>query len=187
MIYAQQAGTPARNPVAATAGRTAGVISYQKSDTVKTEFYINCGCNNKDRIPPLIVIDNIEVTAEEMKHLQPEDIASFSILKDSVATALYGARGAGGIILIKTKKGSMSVDNNPQKLNGNIEPETVRSYQNRLFVRVNSPAALKIYSVNGALIRQINSLSAGTHEFPLPQGFYIVVLNDRREKIVIGQ
>lgn len=54
---------------------------------------------------PLILIDGIELTSTDLARLQPDDIASFSIMKDATATALYGARGANGVILVKTKEG----------------------------------------------------------------------------------
>src|SRR5699024_8405363 len=54
---------------------------------------------------PLILIDDIEVSSTELARLEPDDIASFSILKDATATSLYGSRAANGVILIKTKQG----------------------------------------------------------------------------------
>lgn len=39
------------------------------------------------------------------QRVQPDDIASFSVLKDATSTALYGARGANGVILVTTKEG----------------------------------------------------------------------------------
>ena len=53
----------------------------------------------------MILIDGIELTSTDLARLQPDDIASFSIMKDATATALYGARGANGVILVKTKEG----------------------------------------------------------------------------------
>ena len=50
----------------------------------------------------MILIDGIELTSTDLARLQPDDIASFSIMKDATATALYGARGANGVILVKT-------------------------------------------------------------------------------------
>jgi TonB-linked SusC/RagA family outer membrane protein len=51
------------------------------------------------------MIDNNEVTTEELSRIQPDDVASFSIMKDATATALYGSRGANGVILVTTKEG----------------------------------------------------------------------------------
>lgn len=99
---------PASNLTAALAGRLAGIISYQRSGEPgqdNAQFFIRgittFGVNNS----PLILIDNIELTATDLARLQPDDIASFSILKDASASALYGARGANGVILVTTKEG----------------------------------------------------------------------------------
>ena len=54
---------------------------------------------------PLILLDNVEVSSDDLARVQPDDIASFSVLKDATSTALYGARGANGVILVTTKEG----------------------------------------------------------------------------------
>jgi TonB-linked SusC/RagA family outer membrane protein len=54
---------------------------------------------------PLILIDGVEMSSSDLSRMQPDDIASFSIMKDATATALYGARGANGVIAITTKEG----------------------------------------------------------------------------------
>lgn len=54
---------------------------------------------------PLILIDNIESSTTDLSRLSADDIAAFSIMKDATATAIYGARGANGVILITTKQG----------------------------------------------------------------------------------
>lgn len=52
---------------------------------------------------PLILVDNVEVP--DLNYVNPDDIESISILKDASTTAIYGSRGAFGVILITTKKG----------------------------------------------------------------------------------
>lgn len=54
---------------------------------------------------PLVVIDGLPVD-KGLSSINPNDIESFSILKDASATAIYGSRAANGVVLIKTKKGS---------------------------------------------------------------------------------
>lgn len=54
---------------------------------------------------PLVLVDGFE---RSIKELSSEEIESVSVLKDAVATSLYGIRGANGVILVKTKRGSMS-------------------------------------------------------------------------------
>lgn len=54
---------------------------------------------------PLIIVDNMPVSSEYMNTLNTNDIESVQVLKDASATAIYGARGANGVIMITTKKG----------------------------------------------------------------------------------
>lgn len=53
-------------------------------------------------VTPLVMVDNVE---RDFSQLDPEEIESFTILKDAAATAMYGMRGANGVILVTTKKG----------------------------------------------------------------------------------
>ena len=54
---------------------------------------------------PLIVIDGVPVSNASISSINPNDIASFTVLKDASATAIYGARGANGVVVVKTKQG----------------------------------------------------------------------------------
>ncbi len=99
---------PSSNLTTALAGNIAGVISYQRSGEPgldNADFFIRGVTTFGYKVDPLILIDNVEVTSTELARLQVDDIASFSIMKDATATALYGARGANGVILITTKQG----------------------------------------------------------------------------------
>ncbi len=99
---------PSSNLTTALAGRVAGMISYQRSGEPgqnNADFFIRGVTTFGYKVDPLILIDNVEVTTTELARIQPDDIASFSIMKDATATALYGARGANGVILITTKEG----------------------------------------------------------------------------------
>src|SRR5690606_3034905 len=69
------------------------------------DFFIRGVTTFGYKVDPLILIDNVEVTTTDLARLQVDDIASFSILKDATATAIYGARGANGVILVTTKQG----------------------------------------------------------------------------------
>lgn len=99
---------PSSNLTTALAGRMAGVIAYQRSGEPgqdNADFFIRGVTTFGYKVDPLILIDNIEVTSTDLARLQVDDIASFSIMKDATATAIYGARGANGVILITTKEG----------------------------------------------------------------------------------
>jgi TonB-linked SusC/RagA family outer membrane protein len=100
---------PSSNLTTAFAGRIAGLISYQLSGEPgqdNAQFFIrgvtSFGIGKKD---PLILIDQVEMTTDDLARLTTDDIASFSVMKDANATALYGARGANGVILVTTKEG----------------------------------------------------------------------------------
>lgn len=90
------------------AGQLAGIVAMQRSGEpgAGADFWIRgintFGANNK----PLVLVDGVE---RGMDLVDVEDIASLSILKDATATALYGVRGANGIVLITTKRGTESV------------------------------------------------------------------------------
>jgi TonB-linked SusC/RagA family outer membrane protein len=99
---------PSSNLTTALAGRLAGVIAYQRSGEPgrdDAEFFIRGATTFGYKKSPLILIDNMEYTTTDLARLQPDDIETFSILKDASASALYGARGANGVILITTKQG----------------------------------------------------------------------------------
>lgn len=99
---------PSSNLTNALGGRIAGIISYQRSGEPgkdNAEFFVRGVTTFGYKANPLILIDNVELTSQDLARLQPDDIASFSIMKDANATALYGARGANGVILVTTKEG----------------------------------------------------------------------------------
>lgn len=100
---------PSSNLTTALAGRVAGMISYQRSGEPgqdNADFFIRGVTTFGYKVDPLILIDNVEMTSTDLARLQVDDIASFSIMKDATATALYGARGANGVILVTTKQGA---------------------------------------------------------------------------------
>lgn len=91
------------------AGRIAGVISYQQSGAPGADnasFFIRgVSSFGAGKVNPLILIDGMESTNNDLARLQPDDISGFSVLKDAAASSLYGARGANGVILVTTRKG----------------------------------------------------------------------------------
>ena len=99
---------PSSNLTTALAGRLAGVVAYQRSGEPgadDADFFIRGVTSFGYKKDPLILIDGIELSSRDLARMQVDDIANFSILKDATATALYGARGANGVILITTKEG----------------------------------------------------------------------------------
>lgn len=97
------------------AGKIPGMIAWQTGglpgalteDEMNTKFYVRgiTSFQSSANSDPLILIDGVESSKLELSRLAVEDIESFSVLKDASATAMYGARGANGVILVTTKKG----------------------------------------------------------------------------------
>jgi TonB-linked SusC/RagA family outer membrane protein len=123
---------PSSNLTTAFAGRIAGMISYQTSGEPgydQADFFIRGVTTfGTGKVNPLILVDNMEISASDLSKLHPDDIASFSVLKDATATALYGARGANGVILVTTKEGregkiqvSLRVENSLSQPTSTIE------------------------------------------------------------------
>ena len=92
----------------AFAGRIAGVVAVQRGGEPGADgsnFWIRGISTFAGGSQPLIFIDGVESSTGDMNNLAPEVIDNFSVLKDASATALYGARGANGVLLITTKRG----------------------------------------------------------------------------------
>lgn len=90
------------------AGRIAGLIGIQSSGepgSDVSEFWIRGISTFGGGNSALVLIDGIDRGASGLNDLAPEDIESFSVLKDATATAIYGARGANGVILVNTRRG----------------------------------------------------------------------------------
>jgi TonB-linked SusC/RagA family outer membrane protein len=98
----------AYNLTSGFAGKIPGMISYQTSGEPGedlAQFFVRGVTTFGYATSPLILIDGFESSSYELARLQVDDIESFSILKDASAAALYGARGANGVLLIVTKTG----------------------------------------------------------------------------------
>lgn len=104
-IKADELEVPVRSLSNSIAGRVAGVLAVQRSGEPgkdDAQFWIRGISTFTGNQNPLILVDGIE---RPMSNVDPLEIESFSILKDASATAVYGVRGANGVVLITTKKG----------------------------------------------------------------------------------
>jgi TonB-linked SusC/RagA family outer membrane protein len=100
---------PTSNLSNAFAGRLAGVIAFQRSGEPGksgSDFYIRGIATLSGMTSPLIILDGLEVSKEDLDAVDPEIIEGFSILKDATASAMYGTRGANGVMIVKTKSGA---------------------------------------------------------------------------------
>jgi len=79
-----------------------GTTMRQKSTTPKTTDYYKYEVVSGS---PLIMLDGIEISAENLNQINPADIESMSVLKDASAAAIYGTRATFGVILVQTKSG----------------------------------------------------------------------------------
>lgn len=90
------------------AGQLAGLISIQRSAEPgrdDAEFWIRGISTFKGGTNPLVLVDGIP---RDINNIEADEIETFSILKDAAATAVYGAEGANGVILVTTKRGTIS-------------------------------------------------------------------------------
>lgn len=110
-VQAVKPGTldyPSSNLTASFAGKIAGVISTQTTGEPGADganFWIRGISTFGTNSSPLIVLDGVEINSTMLNSIAPETIESFSVLKDATATALYGSRGANGVMIITTKNG----------------------------------------------------------------------------------
>ncbi len=100
--------TSSSNLSTSFSGKIAGVIAVQKSGEPGADganFWIRGISTFGSGQSPLLILDGVEITNQMLNNIQPENIDSFSVLKDATATALYGSRGANGVMIITTKNG----------------------------------------------------------------------------------
>lgn len=96
--------TPASNLGIALAGRLPGLTVLQRSGVPGGEqmnFYIR-GASTVNGQSPLILVDGVE---RDFTALDPREVETITVLKDASATAVYGVRGANGVILVTTRRG----------------------------------------------------------------------------------
>ena len=79
------------------------------------EFYIRGIGTFGGRATPLILLDDVEISSGDLNYVPAENIESFSILKDASATAIYGSRGANGVMIVTTKGGEYNSKNIHQR------------------------------------------------------------------------
>nr|WP_314561540.1 TonB-dependent receptor [uncultured Capnocytophaga sp.] len=98
---------PTSSLTTSLAGQLSGLISITGSGEPGSvsNFYIRGISSFGGRATPLIILDDIEISIYDLNNIPAETIESFSLLKDASATAVYGSRGANGVLLIKTKDG----------------------------------------------------------------------------------
>jgi len=122
-------------------GRLPGYFSQQRSGRPGAdgaEFFIRgVSSYNSGSNEALIIVDDIEYTASQFSLLDPNEVEDVSILKDAATTAIYGVKGANGVVVVTTRRGKIgkpkiSVRNEFSTMQPTIMPEFLGSYETAL-------------------------------------------------------
>ena len=192
-VNPQELKVPSSNLTTALAGRMSGLIAFQTSGEPgkdNAQFFVRGATTFGYKKDPLILIDNIELSTDDLARLNVDDIAQFSIMKDATATALYGARGANGVILVTTKQGtagrpkvSVRVEQSvstPRKKVKLTDPVNFMKLNNEAVNSrrdPNNPAASANYTVYSQ--EKIENTIAGTNPYYYPAvDWYDELFND---------
>ena len=100
------ANKPAMNPLSSLQGKVAGVQIVNSGRAGSDPEIRIRGTNSINGYKPLYIVDGL--FNDNINFLNPEDIESMEILKDAAAAAIYGAKGANGVVIITTKRGAAS-------------------------------------------------------------------------------
>jgi TonB-linked SusC/RagA family outer membrane protein len=171
----------------AFAGKIAGVISTQSSGQPGADaanFWIRGVSTFGSNKSPLLILDGVEIISEMLNFIAPESIESFSILKDATATALYGSRGANGVMIITTKEGTAQdgVSVNVRVQTGVSMPTMIQeiadgvTYMNSYneALRCNANYVTDLYSAD-----KIENTAAGTDPYIYPNNdWYDLMFKD---------
>lgn len=135
---------PTSSLSASLAGRMSGVIAVQRSGEPGgdgADFWIRGIGTNGANSAPLILLDGVEISSGDLNDIQPDDIQSFSILKDASATALYGVRGANGVMIVTTKEGATN-----EKISVKARLENSWSMPSYHLDMVDGPTYMRMYN-----------------------------------------
>jgi TonB-linked SusC/RagA family outer membrane protein len=134
---------PSSNLTTALAGRLAGVISYQRSGEPgndNAQFFVRGVTTFGYASSPLILLDGFEVSSSDLARVDPDNIEQFAVLKDATAAALYGSKGANGVIMVTTKKGVAGKPKISFRADGRLSMPT------QVLETVDGPAYMKLYN-----------------------------------------
>lgn len=141
---------PVSNISQALAGRVPGVQIVQPSGEVgkdEAEIYVR-GAATFNNASPIYIVDGVERSS--IAQIDANEIQSFNVLKDASATAVYGIRGANGVIIITTKRGTTG------------KPQVSFSAQTAITQPTRIPQPLGSYQT--AALKNINMYQAGQND-----------------------
>lgn len=172
--------SPSPNVVGALSGRLPGLVTVQSSGRPGAEGYSIYlrGVSTTNGSSPLILVDG--VPRDNITQLDPNEIESLTVLKDASATAVFGVRGANGVILVTTLEGkgkkpsiSLTVEQGLQQLTYKTEMLDSWDYAEMRNQALANDGYAPKYSE-----RQIELLKEGTNEFYPNTNWYDIMLND---------
>jgi TonB-linked SusC/RagA family outer membrane protein len=178
---------PSSNLSTALAGRISGLISYQSSGEPGMDdanFFVRGVTSLRYANGPLILIDGVEMTSSDLSRMQPDDISSFSIMKDAAATALYGARGANGVIMIATKEGREGQASISLRLETSLSTptQTIDLVDPVSYMRLNNEAVLtrnRMATLPYSLEKIDNTANPNRNQYVYPANdWYKMLFND---------
>ena len=143
------------------AGKFAGVYANNTSGQPGSgsDFYIRGISNFAGKsATPLILLDDVEISSGDLDYIPAENIKSFSVLKDASATAIYGARGANGVMIITTKGGDYNT-----KTKVNVTLENSFNFMGKLPEFADGATYMEMYN-NASLYRNPNEPLKYTEE-----------------------
>jgi TonB-linked SusC/RagA family outer membrane protein len=127
----------------ALTGRIPGFVSVQRSGQPgrdASDFFIRgVSSLNPEGNQPLIIVDDIEYTYTQLSQINVNEIESISVLKDASTTAVYGIKGANGVLVVKTRRGVSGVPKVNARFESGVQSPVTRfnfldSYQTALLV-----------------------------------------------------
>lgn len=115
-------------------GRLPGFFSQQPSGRPGADgaqFFIRGVSSYNDNNQPLIIVDDIQYSYDQFQRLDPNEIESVSILKDAATTAIYGVRGANGVVVVTTRRGRVGPPQITARVEGSLsQPTKFTNYLN---------------------------------------------------------
>jgi TonB-linked SusC/RagA family outer membrane protein len=140
---AQIREVPTANVQNTLAGRLPGFFSQQSSGQPgkdASDFFIRgVSSLNPAGNQPLIIVDDIEYTYDQLQQINVNEIETISILKDASTTAIYGIKGANGVLVVTTRRGKAGAPKINFRVEGGLQSNTITptfldSYQSALLI-----------------------------------------------------
>jgi len=134
---------PTANVQNTLAGRLPGFFSQQSSGQPgkdASDFFIRgVSSLNSGGNQPLIIVDDIEYTYDQLQQINVNEIETISILKDASTTAIYGIKGANGVLVVTTRRGKTGAPKINLRVEGGLQSNTITptfldAYQSALLV-----------------------------------------------------